>query len=234
MLDGYDLIKTQKFKSKVYLGDPLNALKIFNDKYVDELILVNKGHRGKINFKFLKSLAGECFMPLSYGGGISTLSDVSTIINSGFERVIINSKSNTDYNFTEKLSKKFGTSTVIVSIDYKKDIFGKQKIFVNNGKKKINISPIEAAKIAEESGAGELFVQNINRDGVMEGYDIELLEKLVTKISIPIIFSSGAGNYRDIEQILKYNVSAAASSMFVFKGKHKAKLINYKNRPFEK
>ena len=232
-MDGYDLIKTQKFKSKVYLGDPLNALKIFNDKYVDELILVNKGHRGKINFLNSKILAGECFC-LSYGGGISTLSDVSTIINSGFERVIINSKSNTDYNFTEKLSKKFGTSTVIVSIDYKKDIFGKQKIFVNNGKKKINISPIEAAKIAEESGAGELFVQNINRDGVMEGYDIELLEKLVTKISIPIIFSSGAGNYRDIEQILKYNVSAAASSMFVFKGKHKAKLINYKNRPFEK
>ena len=105
---------------------------------------------------------------------------------------------------------------------------------MNNGKKKINISPIEAALIAEESGAGELFVQNINRDGVMEGYDIELLEKLVTKISIPIIFSSGAGNYRDIEQILKYNVSAAASSMFVFKGKHKAILINYKNRPFEK
>ena len=103
LLDGYDLIKTYQFKNNVYLGDPLNALKIFNDKYVDELILINKGHRGKINFEFLKSLAGECLMPLSYGGGITTINDVSTLIQSGFERVIINSKSNTDYIFTEKL-----------------------------------------------------------------------------------------------------------------------------------
>lgn len=232
LLQGNGLVKTKKFKSPVYIGDSINAIKIFNDKEVDELILLDiqatKENR-KPNFKLIQEIAGECFMPLSYGGAIQSISDIENILKIGVEKVIINTKAVKDSSFISEASRIFGSSTIVVSVDYQKDFFGKNKVYSSSGTKNEKIDPLNFIKILEDKGAGEVMLNSISKDGQMNGYDIEFLSTAVKSVSIPIIACGGAGSLNDITEVVsKAKVAAvAAGSLFVFHGPHRAVLINY-------
>jgi len=230
LIEGEDLVKTVRFTTDKYLGDPINALKIFNDKYVDEIIVLDIESNKKdhaINFELLHEMAGECFMPICYGGGIKTIDDVKKIIQSGVERICINTEAFLNPNLIKKIVQNFGSSTLVIGIDYKRDFFNKEYVYIQGGKKKLSMTPIEAAKYAEELGAGEILIQSIVRDGVMNGYDLDLLKKILSSVTVPVIYCGGAGKADDVKIVNEIGASAAAGSLFVYKGKHKAKLINY-------
>ena len=226
------LVKTVKFSNPKYVGDPINAIKIFNEKEVDELIFLDidasKENRTP-NLKLIEEIAGECFMPLSYGGGITNIEEIRSILSVGVEKVIINTSALKNPNLIKEASEKFGSSTIVVSIDYKNNFFGKLSVYSVNGTKKEKFGPIELALKMQELGAGEIMFNSISRDGTMEGYDIELLERAVKQLKIPVIACGGAGKISDLSEVIKKaNVSAAAAgSLFVFYGPHKAVLINY-------
>jgi cyclase len=228
-------VKTRKFSSPVYVGDPINAIKIFNDKEVDELIFLDidatKTDR-EPNLKLIEEIAGECFMPLSYGGGIKSIKHIESILKLGVEKVIINSYAMENPNFIKEAAKIFGSSTIVVSIDYKNDLFGNSYVYTNSGTKKNKIKPIHHCKIVEEMGAGEIMLNSIARDGQMKGFDIELLKEAVASVSIPVICCGGAGSLADVKKVVdETSVAAvAAGSIFVFHGPHNAVLINYPNQ----
>lgn len=232
LLKGDGLVKTKKFSSPVYIGDPINAIKIFNDKEVDELVFLDitatKEGR-KPNLRLIEEIAGECFMPLSYGGGIKSVSDIEQILKVGVEKVVINSHAIEKPQFITEAATVFGSSTIIVSIDYKKDFFGNSYIYTEAGTRKRKVKPLEFCKVAEEMGAGEIMLNSIQRDGEMKGYDLEFLRTAVESVSIPIICCGGAGRLSDIKEVVeKTGVAAvAAGSIFVFHGPHNAVLINY-------
>lgn len=232
LLQGNGLVKTRKFKSPIYIGDSINAIKIFNDKEVDELILLDiyasKENR-KPNIKLLQEIAGECFMPLSYGGAIQSIKDIEDVLKIGVEKVIINTKAIEDPTFIKEASKVFGSSTIVVSVDYRKDFFGRNSVYSKSGTKNEKLDPLAFIKILEDAGAGEIMLNSIIRDGEMNGYDIEFLYTAVKSVSIPIIACGGAGKLSHIKEVvLKAKVSAvAAGSLFVFHGPHRAVLINY-------
>tara|TARA_B110000967_G_C18895603_1_gene570403 strand:+ start:438 stop:1175 length:738 start_codon:yes stop_codon:yes gene_type:complete len=229
------LIKTTKFKKAIYIGDATNAIRIFNDKEVDELILLDidasKENRGP-DLGLIERVASECFMPLCYGGGISTLEDIKRVLEKGVEKVSISSAAINNPEFIKEAAKVFGSSTIVVCIDYKKNLFGKNKVFTKRGAKKSNYNPIDFAKLMEEMGAGEILIQSIDRDGTMAGYDKNILKEITTQVTIPVIAMGGAKNINDLYNVIETtSVSAAAAgSTFVFQGKNKAVLINYPKR----
>ncbi|MCJ8166405.1 AglZ/HisF2 family acetamidino modification protein [Pontibacter sp. E15-1] len=232
LLRGQGLVKTVKFKDPKYVGDPINAVKIFNDKEVDELIFMDITatieKRGP-NFKMISEIAAECFMPFGYGGGISHIDEVRRIINVGAEKVILNTAAHLNPNLIEEAAAQFGSQSIVVAIDIKKSIFGKAEVFIESGQKKVRISPVDLAKRVEQLGAGEIIVNSIDRDGTGEGYDIDLLNKISSSVHIPIVASGGAGKLADFREAkTRGGASAvAAGSMFVFHGKHRAVLITY-------
>lgn len=225
------LVKTVKFKNAVYVGDAINAIRIFNEKEVDELIILDieatpKGSTPDITF--IKKIASECFMPLCYGGGVRTLSQAKEVISAGVEKISLNSVAVETPAFVKEAAKEFGSSTIVVCIDYKKNIFGKNVVTAFSGYQKSKYSPLEFAKLMEEMGAGEIVLNSIERDGTMAGYDLDVLGKITHAVSIPVIALGGAGTNRHFEEAVKAGASAvSAGSMFVFQGKHKAVLINY-------
>tara|TARA_B110000003_G_C16652420_1_gene534780 strand:+ start:4558 stop:5322 length:765 start_codon:yes stop_codon:yes gene_type:complete len=226
-----DLIKGRSFKKHKYVGDPINAVKIFNEKEVDELVIldITATKTNKINFKLIEEIASQAFMPLSYGGGIKRIEDVEKILYLGFEKVVLNTVNFEDLKFLKKCSEIFGSSTIIGSIDYKKKLFSGNRVYKNNGTKVTKYSPEDFAKIIELNGAGELFCCNIQREGSAEGYDLKTIGSIVNNATIPVIAAGGAGSLEDIKQIfLKTNVSAAAAGdLFIYYGVHKAVLISY-------
>ncbi|WP_316346916.1 AglZ/HisF2 family acetamidino modification protein [Desulfuromonas acetoxidans] len=227
------LVKTVKFKDKKYVGDPLNAVKIFNEKKADELIVVDidatvEGRDP--DYKMIENLAAECRMPLCYGGGIKTVEQAATILGLGVEKVALSSSALNCSQLVTKLSQQVGTQSVVVVLDVKKKIFGgKYECFTHNGKLSTKICPFEFAKIAEEYGAGEILINSIDNDGVMKGYDLDLIHKLKSKVTIPVTAAGGAGSLDDIHRLYSKEqiIGAAAGSLFVFKGKYRAVLINY-------
>lgn len=232
LLKGEGLVKTVKFRNPKYVGDPINAVKIFNDKEVDELIFLDieatvEGRKPPI--KLISEIASECFMPLSYGGGLRNLDDVKTIFNLGVEKVIINNYAIENLDFVREASSRYGSQSIVVAVDVKRNSFGKYEIFSFGGRKKTNLSLVDHVKEMERLGAGEIFLNSINRDGTMEGYDIEMIKKVTDTVSVPVIASGGAGKISDFaEAVRKGGASAvAAGSMFVFHGKHRAVLITY-------
>lgn len=226
-----DLVKGQSFKNHKYVGDPINAVKIFNDKEVDELVIldISATKRNKLNFKLLEEIASQAFMPLAYGGGINKVDDVEKILYLGFEKVVLNTINFHDIEFLKECSDKFGSSTIVCSVDYKKKFLSGNKVFVNNGKVSTKYSPLDFTKIIEEKGAGEIFLCNIDREGSGKGFDLETLEHISESVSIPVIASGGAGNLEDIKKVFtKTKASAAAAGdLFIYYGVHKAVLINY-------
>jgi cyclase len=232
LLKGQGLVKTVKFRNPKYVGDPINAVKIFNDKEVDELVFLDieaTVERRKPPIKLISDIASECFMPLAYGGGLRDLNDIKTIFNLGVEKVIINSYAIENSDFVKEASKRYGTQSIVVAVDVKRNAFGKYEVFSLGGRKKTKLNLVDHSKEMEELGAGEIFLNSIDRDGTMEGYDVVMIKRVTEAVSIPVIACGGAGRISDFtEAVRKGGASAvAAGSMFVFHGKHRAVLITY-------
>ena len=230
LLKGSGLYKTVKFKEPKYIGDPLNAVKIFNEKEVDELIVldITAGLENREpNYDLLYQLAGECFMPLAYGGAVSTLEDIRKLISLGIEKVSINSNA-VDLDFIKDATEVFGSSTIVVSMDVKKNFWGKYEVFTKGGTENTKKDALKYAEEICKAGAGELIVNSIDRDGMMHGYDLELIKNISNEIDIPVIACGGAGEVNHFKEAINAGASAvAAGSMFVFHGKHRAVLISY-------
>ena len=228
--DGTGIIKTQKFKNPTYLGDVLNAVRIFNEKEVDEIVILDiyatKQNR-EPNFERIKMVATECFMPLSYGGGISTLNHIEKAFNQGIEKVIICSEAD-NLNLIKEASKKYGSQSIAVCVDIKKNFFGKYRAYKESGTKVINSSVSDYIKSLIYNGAGEVILHFISNDGQMTGYDLDFLGDISKLIDVPIVVLGGAGKLQDFKLAVENGASAvAAGSLFVFKGKHRGVLINY-------
>jgi len=229
------LIKTTKFSNPRYIGDPINAIKIFNDKEVDELVLldVDATVLGKSpNYDLIKNIASECFMPLAYGGGIKSIDEAKKIFKLGIEKVIINAAAVKNPSLIKELSSIYGSQSVVVSIDYKKNRWGKCKVYIYRGKTCTNFDPVEFAIKMEEFGAGELLCTSINNEGLMKGYENNISLKISDSVRIPVIINGGAGSINDIADVVNNSsISAAAvGSLFVYSGKTRAVLINYFSR----
>lgn len=232
LLKGKGLIKTVQFKRPVYVGDPINAVKVFNDKEVDELIFLDVLASKKglpPDYKIIEAIASECFMPVCYGGGISSLEQIKKILNLGIEKVSLNHVALEKAELIKNAARIFGSQSIVVSLDVKKKRLGSQKIFSHSLGKTTSLDPIEYAKSMEKLGAGELLINSVDRDGTMSGYDIELIREIVSNVNIPVIACGGAGKLSHFQEVINNsNVAAiAAGSMFVFHGRHKAVLLSY-------
>ena len=232
LLQNKGLVKSVKFKNYRYIGDPINAVRIFNELKADELlfidILATRENR-MISIDFIKNVGEEANMPFSVGGGIRTLEDIRKAIEAGAEKVILNSVAGENPDFIRAAADTFGSSTISVCIDVKKDLFGKEKVWIKAGTKSINTNLIQFASLMEERGAGELIVQSIERDGTMVGYDIDLIKKVADKVRIPVVALGGAGKWDDLTELNAF-VSLnglAAGSIFIYHGERHAILVNY-------
>ena len=228
------LVKTVKFKDGKYLGDPINAVRIFNEKQADELMVIDIDatfNNNDPDYKMIENLASECRMPLCYGGGIKTLEQAQRIFSLGVEKIAVSSAAIQNPSIVSDIASKVGSQSVVVVLDVKKKMFGGYDMYTHNGKISININPIDFAIKMEKEGAGEIVINSIDNDGVMKGYDLDLIDKVRNSISLPLTVLGGAGDLEDIGGLIqKYGIiGAAAGSLFVFKGKYKAVLINYPN-----
>jgi imidazole glycerol-phosphate synthase subunit HisF len=226
------LVKTEKFKNPKYVGDPINAVRIYNEKEVDELIFldIDASRKGEEpNLSTIEDLATECFMPFAYGGGITTLQQIQRILKVGVEKVILNQSALKNPDFIKEAAKHFGNSTIIVAIDIKKDLWGNYKVYDHVKKKTVGLTPAEYALQMCEAGAGELFINNVDKDGTYTGFDSQILESINKIVSVPVIACGGASGTNDLKEVVtKANVSGvAAGSIFVYQGPHRAVLISY-------
>jgi len=221
-----------KFNKHRYIGDPINAVKIFNDKKADELIFldINASKENRtISLEFVHKVGDEANMPFAVGGGIKTIQDIRNILENGAEKVVINTTAFENPEFIKDAVDAFGSSTIVVCLDVKKDFLGKYYLAYKQGKKKSKEDVIEFANKMEEYGAGEIVIQSVDRDGTYEGYDFDLIKSISENISIPIVALGGAKDYSDFSKAVNYSFSSAvaAGSLFVYHGPRKAVLINY-------
>lgn len=234
------LVKTVQFKDSKYVGDPINAVKIFNEKEVDELIVldIDATMEGREpDFNMIQNLANESRMPLCYGGGVKTVEHAKQIIHLGAEKVALSSAVIKTPDLVKAIGKAVGVQSVIVILDVKKKgLFGKYQVYTHNGTKPTGKDPMELAMQFEKLGIGEIVINSIDNDGIMKGYDLKLIDLVRDAINLPMTVLGGAGTLNDIKEIVrKYKViGVAAGSIFVFKGKYKAVLINYPNEEEKK
>jgi cyclase len=228
------LVKTVNFKNPKYVGDPINAVKIFNEKEVDELIVLDidaSSHGRGPDVTLIRNLAAECRMPLCYGGGVTQVKEAKEIINLGAEKVAISSSAIKNPSLITEIAEAVGKQSVIVIIDVKKSgIFNnKYEVFIHNGKQSTGKDPVDFSVEIEKLGAGEIVINSIDNDGCMKGYDLKLAQAIRDATSIPLTILGGAGSLKDIKELIdKFGIiGAAAGSLFVFKGPYKAVLINY-------
>ena len=232
LLKNKGLVKSKKFKDFKYIGEPINAVRIFNDLKADELVFLDieaTQENRLISLDFVQNVGEEANMPFAVGGGIKTLEDIQSIISKGAEKVIINSYAAENPDFIRQAAGTFGSSTITVCMDVKKKFLGGQKTFVQNGKKSTGYNPIDFAKMVEDKGAGELIVQSIERDGQRGGYDIELIKSISEAVTIPVVALGGAGDFSHMKEAYTkgYANGLAAGSFFVFHGKRNGVLITY-------
>lgn len=226
------LVKTVRFKNPSYVGDPVNAIKIYNEKEVDELILVDISatvERRPPSFKLIEQVASECFMPLCYGGGVRTPEEIRQIQTLGVEKVAINSHAVEDPSFIREASDRFGSQSIVLSMDVKKTLWGKYLVHTHGGRKTTKLEPVEFAQEMEAMGAGEILLNSIDRDGTWEGYDLGLIKSVADAVSIPVIACGGAGRIDDFSEAVKKGGASAvaAGSMVVYQGKDLGVLINF-------
>ena len=227
------LVKTTNFKDAKYVGDPLNAVKIFNEKEVDELIVLDIDatvENRSPDFELIKNLAKECRMPFCYGGGVSTVEDAKKIISLGAEKVALSSAALYNTEILKKIGDAVGIQSVVVVVDVKKKkMFGGYEIVTHNGKKTVNIKLNDFIKVLVEIGIGELVINSVDNDGKMQGFDFKLFDFIRDQTEMPMTILGGAGNLNDINEAIKRykTIGVAAGSLFVFKGKYRAVLINY-------
>lgn len=231
LLSEGDLVKTVRFKQPNYLGDPINAVKIFSEKCVDELCIqdieASKAGRGP-DFDLLRDMAGEAFMPLSYGGGVTTFEQAAKLFHIGFEKVILNTSLIERPELISQLADRYGVQAVVASIDVKQDLLKRYKCVIRDGTALVNETPQALALRAQKLGAGEILLNSVDRDGTMQGYDLKLVRSVATELSIPLIACGGARDAADMGKVLNEGQAhaAAAGSMFVYWGPLKAVLIN--------
>jgi imidazole glycerol-phosphate synthase subunit HisF len=224
------LVKTTRFTSPFYVGDPLNALRILNEKEVDEIVILDISATkdgASPDFEYIKTLAGECFMPLAYGGGITTPNHASQLFESGVEKVILQTAAFTNPDLIKTLARTFGSQSIVVSIDVAYDFVNRPKLYTRRSES-VNGSVLDWIRKFELLGAGEIMLQVRDRDGTQRGFDLPMVRKLSEVLTIPLVACSGASKIEDFVSAVKNGASAvAAGSMFLFKGPHKAVLINY-------
>lgn len=225
------LVKTAQFDSPKYVGDPLNAVRIFNEKEVDELIVIDVDAtvlNREPNFELIRQLASECRMPLCYGGGVKTVEQVQKIIGLGVEKVAISSQAISDPSFLSAIANRVGSQSVVVVLDVRKSGAGYQ-VYTHNGKVPTGIDPILFTKKLESLGAGEIVINSIDLDGTMTGYDLSLAQQVREATNLPLTILGGAGTLDHLAKLIRAlgPLGAAAGSLFVFKGKFRAVLINY-------
>lgn len=229
------LVKTVSFKNPKYVGDPINAVKIFNEKEADELIVLDIDatvNGAEPDYKLIADVAAECRMPLCYGGGVRTAEQAKKIIGLGVEKVALSAAAIEDPNLITRIADEIGRQSVVIVLDVKKRLLSKEyDVYINNGKKNTKRSAIEVATQVEALGAGEIVINSIEADGQMKGYDLALAQKMRQAVKIPITVLGGAGSLDDIAALIRTCgvVGASAGSLFVFKGAYKAVLINYPN-----
>ncbi len=226
------LVKTVKFKNPKYVGDPINAVRIFNEKETDELMILDIDAT-KLNkepdYRSIEFWASECRMPLCYGGGIKTVEQAQRIFSLGVEKIALSSEAVFNTKIISNIAKRVGSQSVVVVLDVKKKTFGGYELFTHNGSKSTNINPIDFAKRCVQEGAGEIVINSIDREGTMKGYDLDLIRKVRNVIDTPMTVLGGAANLDDLGKLINEFgiIGASAGSLFVFKGKYKAVLINY-------
>jgi imidazole glycerol-phosphate synthase subunit HisF len=231
LLQNSGVVKTVKFKNPVYIGDPINAVKIFNEKEIDEIVILDidatKEKRGP-NMEWISEIAGEAFIPLAYGGGITKLDEVKKLFYIGVEKVVINSAAVQNPDLISKIASEVGSQSVVVSVDIKKSFLGGYKVYIKNGNDNTGYDPISFTKKMQEAGAGEIFLNCIDKDGTYAGYDLGVIEKISKNLTIPLVVCGGASSINDFREAVKNGASAvAAGSMFVFQRPHQAVLISY-------
>jgi imidazole glycerol-phosphate synthase subunit HisF len=231
LVDHGGLVKTVKFKDQTYIGDPINAVRLFNDMEVDEIIVMDISatrSKRKPDTAFIHEFASESFMPFCYGGGVSSIEQMSELFNQGAEKVALNNILLHDRSLVGEAVKAFGSQSVVGCLDVKKDFMGRRRVYDYATKKGVPMSPETYAKQMEEEGVGEIFVYAVDRDGMMTGYDLDLIRKVCAGVNVPVIACGGAGTIRDLVEAKEAGAAAvAAGSMFVYQGKQKGVLINY-------
>ena len=226
------LVKTVNFKNPKYVGDPINAVRIFNEKEVDELAFfdIDATVLGKEpDYVLIEKLANQSRMPLCYGGGVKTVEQAQRIFGLGIEKIALSSAVINNPNLITQIADRVGSQSVVVVMDIKKKLLGGYEIYTHNGKKATGLNPIAFAEKAQQLGAGEIVINSIDQDGLMKGFDLNLIDKITEKITIPVTVLGGAGSLEDIKKVIDRHgiIGVAAGSLFVFKGKYKAVLINY-------
>lgn len=229
------LVKTQRFGSPKYVGDPLNAVRIFNEKEVDEIVVldIDASVQGREpDYALIRNLATECRMPLCYGGGVRTVEQFERIISLGVEKVAVSAAAVSDPGLVESAAKVVGNQSVVVVMDVRHHGKGRWELFTHNGTRATGLEPVEFARRMESLGAGEIVINSIDRDGMMQGYDIELAAAVRAAVGCPMTVLGGAGSLAHIQELIRQLgiLGAAAGSLFVFKGVYRAVLINYPRR----
>lgn len=232
LVRGHGLVKTRKFKDAVYVGDPVNAVRIFSEKEVDELVVldIDASREGREpNYELIAEMAGECFTPMAYGGGIRTLDQVRRLIRCGVEKVVVNSAATESTEVIRQAAEVFGSQAVVGAVDLKRTLLGGYKVMAKSGSVETKLQLDAHIQRLVDAGAGEIFVNSIDRDGVMEGYDLALIRSVTKKVNVPVVACGGAGTVEHLAQAVREAGASAVSagSMFVFHGRHRAVLINY-------
>lgn len=231
LIDGLGLVKTTKFKDRTYLGDPINTVRIFNEKGADELVLldINASVRDSTpQFDLLEEIASEAFMPLGYGGGVRSIDDIRRILSLGYEKVVLNTSAALGGDFLDSATQAFGRSTIVVSIDVRRPRLGSAEVVATGATRKVPGDPVSYARQAAARGAGELFLTAVDRDGTQKGYDLDLIRAVSAAVDVPVVACGGAGSIDDLGAAVAAGASAAAAgSLFVFNGRHRAVLITY-------
>lgn len=232
LLKDLALVKSVQFRNHKYIGDPINAVRIFNKLEADELVFLDitaSKKRRLISVDFVKAVGEESQMPFCVGGGIATLGDIKTIVAAGAEKVVLNTCAGRDPDFVKAASAEFGSSTVVICIDVKRTLFRGERTWVVGGSRATRFSPLDFARLMEDKGAGELIVQSIERDGTMNGYDINLIRSISQAVSIPVVALGGAGRNEDLVDGYRHGFAngLAAGSLFVYQDRRRGVLINY-------
>ncbi len=238
LLSNGSLVKTVKFRKPSYVGDPTNTVRIFNELEVDELIFLDikaSLERRGPDLKILNDIAGECFMPLAYGGGIRSLGDAKAVFATGFEKVAVNSAALDNPSVISDIAREFGSQAIIISIDVKQSILGQPLLSTLSGKKRLKRKPVDWAKEAEQLGAGEILLTSIDHEGTWKGFDIELISNVANSVSIPVIAHGGGGSIEHITDVVKISNASAVGlgSMIVFQKQGRGVLVNFPKRLLE-
>lgn len=238
LLHNGGLYKTVRFKNAAYIGDPINSVRIFNEKEADELMVLDfratKENKG-INFSKIEEMAGEAFMPMAYGGGIKSFDDAKKVFDAGFEKIVLNSILFSKPQLVKEITAVYGAQAVIGVMDVNKNFFGKPKVFSHSGTTNTGYAPVEWAKNVESMGVGEIMMNSIELDGTWTGYDLNLVEKVSQVLSVPLIACGGAGNVMHLKNAVEAGASAvAAGSMFVYQKKGMGVLISFPSEVINK